>query len=801
MAKLPINIEEEMKVSYLDYAMSVIIGRALPEVRDGLKPVHRRVLYGMHSMGLAANKAHRKCAKIVGEVMGNFHPHGDAAIYDTLVRLAQDFNMRYPLVHGQGNFGSTDDPPAAMRYTEARLAKIAEEMLADIDKETVDFTPNFDETTEEPKVLPSRIPNLIVNGSSGIAVGMATNIPPHNLGEIIDGLSMLLKNPDVSFEDLMTVIKGPDFPTGGIIHGTTGIREAYEHGRGLIKIRARARIEREHKGGESIIITEIPYQVNKQNLVKKIAELVREKKIEGVSDLRDESDRDGLRIVLELKRGEMAEVVLNNLYKHTQMETTFGIIMLALVGGQPHVLSLKRILNYFLQHRRDVVLRRTRYELRKAEERAHILEGLKIALDHLDEVIALIRSAKSPEEARQGLIKNYNLTEIQAQAILDMKLQRLTGLEREKIISEYKDTLKEIERLKAVLGSESLVSKIINDELLEIKTKYADERRTEIAEETKEITIEDLITEEEMVITVSHHGYIKRNPLSAYRSQRRGGKGLLGMETKEEDYVEQLFIGSTHDYMLFFSNLGRLYWLKIYQIPEAGRAAKGKALVNLLSLSEGERIATALPIRDFKEGYLVTFTRKGIVKKTLVDEYSNPRGKGIIAVTLEEGDELITVRKTDGKSDLIIGTREGLAIRFNEEDVRPMGRSAKGVIGVRLQKGDEVVSAEVAEVNTALLTVSEKGIGKRTKFEEYPVQGRGGKGVISIKLTEKGGKAVGLMQVRDEDEVVMITNIGKLIRTVAGNISVHGRNTQGVKLMDIDEGDRIVSIGRVAEKD
>ena len=802
MAKVPINIEEEMKVSYLDYAMSVIIGRALPEVRDGLKPVQRRILYAMFREGLLPGKKYSKCAGVVGEVLKKYHPHGDTAVYDALVRLAQDFNMRYPVVDGQGNFGSIDgDPPAAYRYTEARLAKIAEELLADIDKETVDFTANFDETTEEPKVLPSRIPNLIINGSAGIAVGMATNIPPHNLGEIIDSLVMILENSETTAADLMTVVKGPDFPTGGIIHGTTGIKDAYENGRGIIKIRARARIEREHKGGESIIISELPYQVNKARLIEKIAELVREKKIEGVSDIRDESDRDGIRVVLELKRGEMAEVVLNNLYKHTQMETTFGIIMLALVGGQPHVLGLKRLLSYFLQHRRDVVLRRTRYELRKAEERAHILEGLKIALDHLDEIIALIRASKSPEEARQGLMKNYPLTEIQAQAILDMKLQRLTGLERDKIITEYKETLKEIERLKAILGSAALVSKIIKDELLEIRTRYADDRRTEITEETKEITIEDLITEEEMVITLSHQQYIKRNPLSAYRSQRRGGKGLMGMETKEEDFVEQLFIGSTHDYMLFFSNLGRLYWKKIYEIKEFGRAAKGQALVNLLSLAEGERIATALPVRDFKEGYLVTFTKKGMVKKTVLDEYSNPRGKGIIAVSLEEGDELITVRKTDGKSDLIIGTSEGLSIRFNEEDVRPMGRSAKGVIGVRLQKGDEVVSAEVAEMKTALLTVTEKGIGKRTKLEEYPVQGRGGKGVISIKLTEKGGKAVGLIQVRDEDEVVMIANTGKLIRTVAGNISIHGRNTQGVKLMDLDPEDRIVSMGRVAEKD
>ncbi|MFZ6017498.1 MAG: DNA gyrase subunit A [Nitrospirota bacterium] len=802
MVKVSVSIEEEMKVSYLDYAMSVIIGRALPEARDGLKPVQRRILYAMFREGLLPGKKYSKCAGVVGEVLKKYHPHGDTAVYDALVRLAQDFNMRYPLVEGQGNFGSVDgDPPAAYRYTESRLAKIAEELLSDIDKDTVDYIPNFDETTAEPVVLPSRIPNLIINGSSGIAVGMATNIPPHNLGEIIDGLVMLLENPEAKVKDLMSFIKGPDFPTGGIIHGTDGIIQAYNEGRGLIRIRAKARIERGYRGGEDIIITELPYQVNKARLIEKIAELIRGKKIEGISELRDESDRDGIRVVLELKRGEMAQVILNNLYKHTQMETTFGVIMLALVGGQPRILGLRKLLSYFLQHRRDVVLRRSRFELRKAEERAHILEGLKVSLDHLDKIIALIRRSKTPDDAKQGLMDNYPFSEIQAQAILDMKLQRLTGLERERIIKEYTDTLKEIERLKAILSSEALVSQIIRDELIEIKAKYADERRTEITSETKEITIEDLITEEEMVITISHQGYIKRNPLSAYRSQRRGGKGLIGMETKEEDFVEQLFIGSTHDYMLFFSNLGRLYWLKIYQIPEAGRAAKGKALVNLLTLSEGERITTALPVRDFKEGFLVMFTKNGTVKKTALEDYSNPRGKGIIAISLEEGDELIAVGKTDGRSDLIIGTRGGLAIRFNEEDVRDMGRTAKGVRGIRLVKGDEVVSAEVAEEKTALLTVTEKGLGKRSRIEDYPVQGRGGKGVISIKLIDKGGKAVGLIQVRDEDEVVMITNSGKLIRMATGNISLHGRNTQGVKLMDVEDGDKIVSIGRVAEKD
>jgi DNA gyrase subunit A len=801
MAQVQISIEEEMKGSYLDYAMSVIIGRALPEVRDGLKPVQRRILYAMFREGLLPGRKYSKCAGVVGEVLKKYHPHGDTAVYDALVRLAQDFNMRYPLIDGQGNFGSVDgDPPAAYRYTEARLAAIAEELLADIDKETVDFIPNFDETTEEPLVLPSRVPNLIINGSSGIAVGMATNIPPHNLGEIVDGLILLLENPEAGIKDLMTVIAGPDFPTGGIIHGTEGIIQAYNEGKGLIKVRAKARIEREHRGDENIIITELPYQVNKARLIEKIAELVREKKIIGISELRDESDRDGIRVVLELKRGEVAEVILNNLYKHTQMESTFGIIMLTLVNGQPRVLGLKRVLNYFLQHRREVILRRTRFELRKAEERLHILEGLKIALDHLDEIIALIRRSRTPEEARIALMKTYPLSEIQAQAILDMKLQRLTGLEREKIVKEFGDTLKEIERLKAILGSEALVSNIIKEELSEIKKKYADERRTEIASETKEITIEDLIMDEEMVITVSHQGYIKRNPLSTYRSQRRGGKGLIGMETKEEDFVEQLFIGATHDYMLFFSNLGRLYWLKAFQIPEAGRATRGKPLVNLLSLSEGERITTALPVRQFKEGFLVMFTEKGIVKKTALEDYSNPRGKGIIAITLDEGDELIAVRKTDGKSDLIIGTRNGLSIRFNEEDVRDTGRTSMGVKGIKLSKGDEVVSALVAEEKTAILTVTEKGLGKRSKIEDYPVQHRGGKGVISIKIAERGGQAVGLMQVRDEDEVVMITSSGKIIRTLAKDISLHGRNTQGVRLMDVGE-DKVVSIAKVVEKD
>lgn len=800
MSRVSVNIEEEMKVSYLDYAMSVIIGRALPEVRDGMKPVQRRILYAMFREGLLPHKKYSKCAGVVGEVLKKYHPHGDTAVYDALVRMAQDFNMRYPLIDGQGNFGSLDgDPAAAYRYTESKLAKIAEELLLDIDKDTVDFIPNFDENTEEPVVLPARIPNLLINGATGIAVGMATNIPPHNLGEIIDGLVMLLNNPDTSINELITVIKGPDFPTGGTIYGASGILSAYTHGRGLIKVRARVRIEREPKAGESIIIEELPYQVNKARLIEKIAELVREKKIEGISDIRDESDRDGIRVVIELKRADMPQVVLNNLYKHTQMETTFGVIMLALVGGQPHILNLRRILRQFLRHRRDIVLRRTRFELKKAEERAHILEGLKVALDYLDEIIKLIRLSRTPEDARQGLVLNYPLTVIQAQAILEMRLQRLTGLERDKIIKDLEEILKEIEKLKAILSSEALVSGIIKDELIDIKSRYADERRTDIVAETQEITLEDLITEEEMVITFSHGGYIKRHPSSTYRSQRRGGKGLIGMETKEEDFVEQLVIASTHDYLLFFSNMGRLYWMKVYQIPESGRTTKGKALVNLLQLSEGERISTAINTKDFKDGFLMMFTKKGIVKKTALEEFSNPRGKGIIAINIDEDDELISVKKTSGSNDLIIGTKKGLAIRFSEGDVRSMGRTARGVIGIRLSAKDRVVSADVAEEGTYLLTVTEKGIGKKTRIEDYPHQNRGGKGVISIKLLKRGGDAVGLIQVKDENEVVIIASSGKLIRMLTGNIPVLGRYAQGVKLMGLEMEDKVMGIGRVAE--
>ena len=802
MIRSSINIEEEMKVSYLDYAMSVIIGRALPDIRDGMKPVQRRILYAMFREGLLPGKKHSKCAGVVGEVLKKYHPHGDTAVYDALVRLAQDFNMRYPLIDGQGNFGSVDgDPAAAYRYTEARMSRIAEEFLTDIDKETVDFTPNFDETTEEPVVLPTRIPNLLINGASGIAVGMATNIPPHNLGEVIDGLIMLLKNPDTNINELMKRIKGPDFPTGGTIYGTDGIISAYTNGKGLIKVRAKTRYEKDQKGGESIIIDELPYQVNKARLIEKIAELMREKKIEGISEIRDESDREGIRVVIEVKRGEMPQVVLNNLLKHTQMETTFGIIMLALVGNQPQILNLRDILKHFLRHRRDIIVRRSRFELRKAEERAHILEGLKIALDYIDNIIKLIRSSRTPEEARQGLISNYPLTAAQAQAILEMRLQRLTGLEREKIIKELEDVLGEIARLKEILADEDLVSAIIKDELLDIKKRYADDRRTSIESEIAEIKIEDLIAEEEMVITLSHEGYIKRMPSSTYRSQKRGGKGKKGMETKEEDLVEQLFTASTHDYMLFFSNKGRLYWMKVYEIPELGGNRKGKALVNLLRLSEGERISTAINTKDFKDGYLVMFTKKGIVKKTSLEEFSNPREKGIIAITISDNDELISVKKTTGNDELIIGTKQGLAIRFHEKQVRAMGRTARGVIGIRLSHKDMVVSGDVAEKGTYLLTITEKGIGKKTKIEDYPLRNRGGKGVISIKLLKKGGDVVGLIQVKNQEEIIIIASTGKLIRLKTEDIPLLGRYAQGVKLMDLDPDDKAMSISKAGRLD
>jgi DNA gyrase subunit A len=802
MARSTINIEEEMRTSYLDYAMSVIVGRALPDVKDGLKPVQRRILYAMFREGLTPGKRYSKCAGVVGEVLKKYHPHGDSAVYDALVRLAQDFNMRYMLVDGQGNFGSIDgDPAAAYRYTESRMTKVAEEILVDIDKETVDFTANFDETTLEPVVLPAKVPNLLINGSSGIAVGMATNIPPHNLGEVVDGLVMMIEEPEVSVKQLMKKIKGPDFPTGSVIHGKKGIHDAYHTGRGIVRMRAVVDVE-EQKRGQSIIISELPYQVNKARLIEKIAELVRHKKIEGLSDLRDESDRDGIRVVMEVKRGEIPQVIINQLYKHTPMESSFGINMLAIVNGQPRVLNLQNVLSLFLRHRRDVTVRKTKFELRKAEEKAHILEGLKVALDNLDAIIKLIRSSKNPEEALNGLTSKFPLTEIQAKAILEMRLQRLTGLEREKIIKDYEEIIKEIKRLKGILASPALVDSIIKDELLEIKKKYADKRRTKIAEAAAEITIEDLITEEEMVVTISHNGFIKRNSLDLYRSQRRGGKGAMGMETREEDFVETLFTASTHDNVLFFSNLGRIYWLKIYQIPEMGRAAKGKAIVNLLQISPRERITAVFAIKEFTaDRFLVMATKNGVVKKTALTAYSHPRSTGINAINLEDGDELIGVRLTAGTKDINLSTRTGSAIRFNESNVRAVGRVARGVRGIRLKQGDEVVSVDVLDEDTTLLTVTENGYGKRTKASEYRLQSRGGKGVFTIKVTKRNGKVVGVLQVTKDDEIIIIASSGKTIRTKAKSISLIGRATHGVRLIDLAEDDKVVSVARVVEHD
>jgi DNA gyrase subunit A len=800
-----IHLEDEMKSAYLDYAMSVIVGRALPDVRDGLKPVHRRILYAMFREGLLSSRRYSKCAGVVGEVIKKYHPHGDAAVYDALVRMAQNFNMRYLLVDGQGNFGSVDgDPPAAYRYTEARLTRLAEELLADIDMETVNFSPNFDEVTEEPVVLPTRIPNLLINGSSGIAVGMATNIPPNNLGEIIDGLIMMIDTPDVSLENLMEKIKGPDFPTAGAIHGTQGILDAYKTGRGIIQMRARAFIESNPKNDrESIIVTELPYQVNKARLIERMAELVRDKKVEGISDLRDESDRDGMRIVLELKKGEIATIILNQLFKLTQLQSTFGVIMLALVNNQPKVLSLREMLFHFIEHRREVVVRRTQFELRKAEERAHILEGLKVALDHLDEVITLIRQSQSPEEARVGLITRFGLTAIQAQAILDMRLQRLTGLERQKLVDEYQQTLERIGYLQSVLGNEALVLKIIKDELTEVRERYSDPRKTEILPETEEISLEDLITPEEAVITVSHTGYIKRNPVSIYRSQRRGGKGKIAMGVKEQDFVEHLFIASTRDYLLFFTEIGRVYWLKVHQIPEAGRMAKGKAIVNLLQLSPGDGVSAILPVSEFREDcFVVMGTRQGVIKKTSLEAYSNPRNGGIIAISLDEGDRLVGARIIQGNQDILMGTRKGLAIRFHESDVRSIGRSGRGVRGITLGKGDEVVGMETIseDATSSILTVTERGFGKRTELEEYRVQGRGGKGIITIKTTSRNGNVVSLFQVNQEDEIMLMTSEGMILRLQMEGLRVIGRNTQGVKLIGIAETDRVVGTAMLAEK-
>ncbi|MCP9472644.1 MAG: DNA gyrase subunit A [Nitrospira sp.] len=801
-----IAIEDEMKSSYLDYAMSVIVGRALPDVRDGLKPVHRRILFGMHEMGLTSARAYRKSAKIVGEIMGNYHPHGDSAIYDTLVRMAQDFNMRYPLIDGQGNYGSMDgDSPAAMRYTEARMTKLAEELLADIDKDTVDFGPNYDESRQEPLVLPTRVPNLLINGAGGIAVGYATNIPTHNIAEVIDGLLLLLENPEATVEQLMKKIPGPDFPTAGFIYGVSGIKEAYETGRGLLKLRAKVAVEiDERTERERLIVTEIPFQQNKAKLIEKIAELIQDDRIKGISDLRDESsDREGVRIVIELKRNEIPQVVLNNLYKNTQLETTFGVNMLALVNNRPEVLNLKQILHHFIEHRREVVVRRTAHELRKAEERAHILEGLKIALDNLDAVIALIRRSQSPDEARAGLMRQFSLSELQANAILDMRLQRLTQLERNKLIEEYQEVLKRIEYLKSVLASEALVRTIIKDELTEIRETYQDERRTQIVKEEAEISLEDLIADEEVIVTISHAGYIKRNAVSLYRAQRRGGKGKIGMGIKDEDFVETLFTASTHDTLLFFTDAGKVYWLKVHEIPEAGRAAKGKALVNLLALSGNEKVTATLPVKEFRDDrYVVMATKKGLVKKTELSAYGNPRQGGIIALGLEEGDKLIGVHLTDGQREILLGTRQGITIRFKEDEVRPMGRTAYGVKGITLEESNEVIGMETItpDSTTAILTVTEGGYGKRTPVGEYRVQGRGGKGIISVKTTEKNGPAVGFLQVRDGDEIMLMAAQGKVLRCKVDDIREVGRNTQGVRILDLDgENDRVVGVARLAE--
>jgi DNA gyrase subunit A len=810
-SKIPVNIEDEMKRSYMDYAMSVIIGRALPDVRDGLKPAHRRVLFGMRSMGLASNRAYRKCAKIVGEVMGNYHPHGDQSIYDTLVRLAQDFNMRYPLVDGQGNFGSIDDdPPAAMRYTEARPEPVAEAMMTDLDKETVDFVPNYDETIEEPTVLPTTFPNLLVNGSAGIAVGMATNIPPHNMREVIDGVIGVIEHrvesKEARLRTLLKAIPGPDFPTGGFIVGRSGILSAYTTGRGAITMRAKAKVEESKKGDKvSIVITEIPYQVNKKRLLEKIGELHREKTIEGISDLRDESDREGMRIVVELRRGEVPEVVLNNLYKHTQLQTTFGIIMLAISGGRPRILSLLDIVEQFIEFRREVVRRRTEFELRKAEARAHILEGLKIALDHLDEVIKLIRGSKSPSEAREGLMTQFKLSQVQSQAILDMQLQRLTGLERQKIIDELTELLKTIERLRAILSSDELLTQLVVDELKAVRDKFADERRTQIIDESGEFRVEDLIADEDMAITVTNTGYIKRTAISTYRMQRRGGKGRIGMRTREEDFVSHLFIASTHAYIMIFSDRGRAYWLKVHEVPDVGPGGKGKAIANLVSMEAGEKIAALLAVKEWpaeeNQQFVVMGTRKGVIKKTDLTAFSNPRAGGIIAMGVEEGDSVIAVEMSDGKEQIFLGTRDGMAIRFEETDVRSMGRTAYGVRGISLRDDDEVVAMEVVREGGTLLTVTQNGYGKRTELEEYRVQSRGGVGIINIQTSERNGKVVGIAYVHDDDELMLISQQGKILRMVTKDIRAIGRATQGVRLLGVEEGDQVVSVARLAERE
>jgi DNA gyrase subunit A len=829
---LPVDIEIEMRKSYLDYAMSVIIGRALPDVRDGLKPVHRRILYGMYELGLTSTKPYRKCAKIVGEVLGKYHPHGDAPVYDALVRMAQDFNMRYPLVDGQGNFGSVDgDMPAAMRYTEARLAKIAEDILADIEKETVDFVPNFDETTQEPVVLPTRIPNLLVNGASGIAVGMATNIPPHNLREVIEATVLLIEKPEASLREVMKLVPGPDFPTGGYITGREGIEQAYKTGRGSFTMRAKAAVEEVGKDRENIVVTEIPYQVNKARLIERIAELVQSRKIEGIADVRDESDREGMRIVVEVKRGEETQLILNNLFKHTQMQESFGMILLAIVGGQPKELGLLEFIRLFIEHRRDVVLRRTRFDLRKAEEREHILLGFRKALEHLDEVIRLIRKSRSPAEAKQGLMQTWKFSDRQAQAILDLQLHRLTQMEREKILQELKDIQVRIAELKEILASEKRLRQVIVAELREIQKTYGDDRRTQIVDQVDEIKLEDLIADVDMAITVSHAGYIKRTPVDVYRHQSRGGKGRIGARTKEEDFVEHLFIASAHSYILLFTSKGRVYWLKVYEIPEAAAATRGKAITSLVRFQEDEKLTALVAARNLEEEgkYVFLATRDGTVKKSALVEFSNPRSTGIIAINLEAKDELIGARLTDGKQMIFLASHKGQAILFRETEVRSMGRAAGGVIGMDLAKGDYVVSMDAVQpdleiiakehkkttqnlddleseyikdsLTSLMLTVSEKGYGKRTPLAEYRITGRGGKGVVNMKTTDRNGSVVAALQVTEESDVMIITEHGKVIRVHASEIREAGRSTQGVRLLRLDDGDSIAAAASILEEE
>ncbi|KAF0159211.1 MAG: DNA gyrase subunit A [Syntrophaceae bacterium] len=798
-----VNIEDEMKKSYMDYAMSVIIGRALPDVRDGLKPVHRRILYSMYETGYRHNKPYKKCARIVGDIMGKYHPHGDTAIYDTLVRMAQDFSLRYMLVDGQGNFGSIDgDPPAAMRYTESRLARISEEVMADLEKDTVDYVPNYDESLLEPSLLATRLPLLLLNGSSGIAVGMATNIPPHNLTEIINGTIALINNPKIIIEELMKHIHGPDFPTAGFINGREGILSAYKTGRGVIRLRARALIEKNARNDrESIVVTELPYQVNKATLIEKIAELVRDKKVGGISDLRDESDREGIRVVIDLKRDENSAIILNQLYKYTQMETSFGIIMLAISENRPYVFNLKEVLEKFVAFRQEIVVRRTKFDLARAKERAHILEGYIIALNNIDEMIKVIKASKNANEAAVALCAKFSLSEIQAKAILEMRLQRLTGLERDKIDAEYVEVTALIAKLASILADPQKVLQVIIEELTEIKEKYGDERRTEIVASTEDINIEDMIVEEDVVVTISHTGYIKRNAVSLYKSQHRGGRGKVGMGTKEEDFVEKIFIASTHHYLLVFTNMGKVYWLKVYQIPQAGRAAKGKAMVNLVNLAPGEKVSATLPVKEFvADKFIVMVTKKGIIKKTDLAAYSNPRVGGIIAISIDEGDELVDVQLTMGNQDIFLATRLGMAIRFKEDDVRDTGRTARGVRGINLDEGDDVIGVEIPAQDTFMLTISENGFGKCTPIDEYRVQTRGGKGTINLKTVAKIGNVSGVLQVQGEENIMLISNAGKVIRLKVQEVPINHRVTQGVKLIDLEPEEKLVGVARTTQE-